>query len=514
MGTGKTEVGRQLAQLLQWPFVDLDARIVKGAGKSIPKIFAQSGEATFRQLERRALAEVLKGPQAVVALGGGAVCSAANLKKLQAAGTLILLQAEVATLMKRLRGDKSRPLLKGGNPQEAIQKLLAERAPYYDAIPWQMKTEGKTPKQLARRIASLWPLDQASLEVSLGKRSYPIYFQQDGVKSLNSLLRRTFSGDRLFLLTNSVVDRLYGKAWIKELKREFRVEKLALPDGERHKNLATMAKIYRAMSAAGVDRKTPLLALGGGVIGDMGGYAAATYLRGVPYVQVPTTLLAQVDSSIGGKTGVDLPEGKNLVGAFYQPKMVLIDTAMLQTLKPRQLRCGMAEVIKYGAIFDAKLFRDLEARMAEYLKRPEDLLEGVIRRCCEWKAWVVREDEFETRGIRAKLNFGHSLGHAIETLTAYRRYTHGEAIAMGMNFAAWASQQRCGLSDQALRRLETLLQTAGLPTQWPDFSSARYLKALLQDKKRVSAHLNFVYLNKIGDAVVLPTPFKEIQSWL
>ncbi len=514
MGTGKSEVGRHLAQLLKWPFVDLDQKITQQTGKSISAIFARHGEAAFRKLERQTLSTLLQGGQAVVALGGGAVCSQSQLQRLKKAGTLILLQASPETLQRRLRSDRSRPLLQKPDPLSEIVTLLKKRAPYYDAIHWRVSTEGRTPKQVAQQIAKFYPIEQQALKVSLGDRSYPIYFQQDVIKSLNGLLRNKFTGERLFLLTNSVVDRLYGKQWLRELKREFKVEKLAIPDGERHKNLNTMAKIYRAMTQAQVDRTTPLLALGGGVIGDMGGYAAATFLRGIPYIQVPTTLLAQVDSSIGGKTGVDLPEGKNLVGAFYQPSMVLVDTRLLQTLSPRQMRCGMAEVIKYGAIFDSKLTGLLEKQMKDFLKNPGSTMEGVIRTCCEWKAWVVKLDERETRGIRAKLNFGHSLGHAIETLTDYRRYTHGEAIAMGMSFAARASMAKQGLAQQAVARLEALLKAAGLPQKWPNFSPARYGKVLLQDKKRVSGSIKFVYLNKIGDSVVLPTPIKEIQSWL
>lgn len=514
MGTGKSEVGHRLAKLLGMNFIDLDERIADLAGQSIPEIFAAQGEKGFRRLEAQALKGVMAGPATVVALGGGAIGSPATLKRLQSQGEVILLSAPIKTLIKRLKGDRSRPLLQGANPQLQMEKLLERRRPIYQAIPWQIATDGLSPEQVARRIAKTYPLEASALKVELGDRTYPIYFQEDGIKKLNLLLRKNFPGERLFLLTNRVVDRLYGGAWFKELSKEFVVEKCVIPDGEQYKNLETMAKIYRAMTRAKVDRKTPLLALGGGVIGDMGGYAAASFLRGIPYVQVPTTLLAQVDSSIGGKTGIDLKEGKNLVGAFYQPKFVLIDPGMLATLKTRQLRCGMAEVIKYGAIFDADLFAELESNMAIYLDRPETSLAGVIRRCCEWKAWVVREDERETKGIRAKLNFGHTLGHAIETLTRYERYTHGEAIAMGMDFAAQASARHTGLSKRAVERLQDLLQATGLPTGWPKLAASRYLKALQQDKKRVSSHLNFVYLRKIGQSVVKPTSLKEIPSWL
>jgi 3-dehydroquinate synthase len=246
------------------------------------------------------------------------------------------------------------------------------------------------------------------------------------------------------------------------------------------------------------------------VVGDVVGFAAASFLRGLPFVQVPTTLLAQVDSSVGGKTGVDLPEGKNLVGAFHQPRFVLIDECFLRTLPPRQFVCGMAEVIKYGAIFDSGLFKGLETHMPAYLAKPGRGLEEVIRRCCELKARVVEQDETETKGLRSLLNFGHTLGHAIETVTHYRRFTHGEAIAMGMAFAAERSVQRTGFPRRGVRRLVELLKASGLPTDIPALSKRDLMRAMARDKKRVSGSINFVYLKRIGRALAVPTPLDEI----
>jgi 3-dehydroquinate synthase len=312
------------------------------------------------------------------------------------------------------------------------------------------------------------------------------------------------------LITNQVVNRLYGKAVAKAMKGKVELKTIVLPDGERTKNLKTVASVYAQLVKYKVDRKTPLLALGGGVIGDLVGFAAASFLRGVPFIQIPTTLLAQVDSSIGGKTGVDLPEGKNLVGAFYQPRFVLIDESYLSTLKHREFICGLAEVIKYAAIFDAKLFRTLEAQMSQIVTGKGAGLEAIVRRCCELKAWVVERDERETLGLRAKLNFGHTLGHAIESLTQYRKYTHGEAVAMGMAYAARLSVQRAGLPPKDAERLTALIRAAGLPVEWPRFSATAYRKALMQDKKRVSSQLHFVYLTKIGKSVVTPTPLDAV----
>lgn len=526
MGSGKSAVGRALAKRLAYKFVDTDSLIEKRAGVSINKIFAQQGEAGFRRLERKVIQELCADQEhhRVVALGGGAVASSANLKHLQNSGQLICLTASPATLAKRLRKTQDRPLLlkekaREKDPEDILRQLLEKRKPYYEAIRWQLSTEGKSEVQIAKEISQQLPLESSALWVKLGERSYPLYFQEQ--KQAHSLfpeiLKRHCPSDKVVVVTNTTLAKLHGRAFLKELRKTFQVETCVLPDGERYKTLKTIEKIYSSLVKAKADRKTPVVALGGGVIGDMAGYAAATFLRGIPFVQVPTTLLAQVDSSIGGKTGVDLPQGKNLIGAFYQPKLVWIEESFLQTLPERQLRCGVAEVIKYGAIFDEKLFSKLEQEIDKLLQGKGNW-EPIVRRCCELKAWVVEEDEFETKGLRSQLNFGHSLGHAIESLTNYRKYTHGEAIAMGMNFAAHLSVKKTHLSGRALQRLQELLQRAGLPWEWPcsqpQFSRAKYRAALTQDKKRVSDRLNFVYLKRMGQAVALSTPLEEIVQWL
>jgi 3-dehydroquinate synthase len=510
MGTGKSSVGEKLAKKLGYTFIDTDSLVEKQSGRSIPEIFTQNGEQAFRRLEDQAIDRALAVSPAVIAVGGGAVCSPRNLKKLREAGVIILLTAGVGTILKRLGREHRRPLLQVSDPKEKIRELLTQRSRYYEMISWRVSTDGKSPAQISQDIYSQLPLEQGVLRLELGERSYPLYFQRNGFSHLSGLLQRYAPSEQVVVVTNKVVNRLYGRALHKALEKDFRVHKLVLPDGEKYKTLKTVAGLYRQLVRHGVDRKTPLVALGGGVIGDVAGFAAASYLRGIPLVQIPTTLLAQVDSSIGGKTGVDLPEGKNLVGAFYQPRFVWIDEAFLTTLSRRQFVCGMAEVIKYAAIFDAELFATLENRMAAIMSSQGSGMEEIIRRCCEWKAWVVENDEMETKGLRSKLNFGHTLGHAIESLTGYKKFTHGEAIAMGMAFAAQKSVDRTGLKPQALKRLMGLLQRAELPTVPPVFSKAAYRRVMARDKKRVSGRLNFVYLSKIGKSVVLPTDMEDL----
>ncbi|HCU24877.1 MAG TPA: 3-dehydroquinate synthase [Deltaproteobacteria bacterium] len=514
MGTGKSSVGKVLAARLQLPFIDTDEIVEALSQKSIAKIFAEEGEAEFRRRESRAIAQALKKPQAVIAVGGGAPCFRNNLEKIGKGGVPILLTARISTILQRLSADRSRPLLQEADKEEKIRALLAQRAPHYHRISWQLPTDGRTPEQIAEEILRLLPLEQSALRLNLGERSYPLYFQREGLGALPGLIRRHCPSERLIVVTNQVVARLYGKTLRRHLQAAFDLRLLILPDGEQTKNLKSAAKIYEKLVAWKADRKTPLLAFGGGVIGDLAGFAAATYLRGIPFVQIPTTLLAQVDSSIGGKTGVDLPAGKNLVGAFYQPRFVLIDESFLKTLSRRQLTCGMAEVIKYAAIFDAKLFRRLEDSMEGLLERPEAGIEPIIRRCCELKAWVVERDEKETLGLRAKLNFGHTVGHAVEALTRYKKFTHGEAIAMGMVFAARFSEGKTGFSSRELDRLQSLIARAGLPTELPKFPIFQYRRALIQDKKRVSSQIHFVYLNKIGKSAVLPTSLNQVLEFL
>lgn len=510
MGTGKTSVGKLLAAKLGYDFVDTDDLVVSLSQKSIPRIFSEEGEAAFRRWESMAIDQALGRERLVIAVGGGAVCFRDNLAKLRKRGQLLLLKASVATLLQRLAADRSRPLLQGEDREAQIREILAKRAPFYQRISLQVPTDGKSPKAVAEQILKILPLEANSLRVELGERSYPLYFQRDGLRQLPLLVQRHCPAERAVLVTNQVVHRIYGKALAKACQGSLELKTVVLPDGERTKNLKTVASVYAKLVEYKVDRKTPLLALGGGVIGDLAGFAAATFLRGIPFVQIPTTLLAQVDSSIGGKTGVDLPQGKNLVGAFYQPRFVLIDELFLQSLQRRELICGLAEVIKYAAIFDAKLFRALESEMGKILAGKGAGLEPIVRRCCEWKAWVVERDERETLGLRAKLNFGHTLGHAVESLTHYRKYTHGEAIAMGMAYAAQLSKTRAGLPLRDVERLRALIAAAGLPLELPRFPRTAYRKALMQDKKRVSSQLHFVYLNRIGKSVVIPTPLEEV----
>ncbi|MDO8263210.1 MAG: 3-dehydroquinate synthase [Gallionella sp.] len=340
-----------------------------------------------------------------------------------------------------------------------------------------------------------------TLTVGLGERSYPIHIGS-GLLGHAELLQRALPRKRAAVVTNTTVAPLYLEKLRQTLQAiEVSSVPIILPDGEEHKNSATLNMIYDALLTNRCERTTPLIALGGGVIGDMTGYAAATYLRGVPFIQIPTTLLAQVDSSVGGKTGINHPLGKNMIGAFYQPQLVLADTDTLNTLPDNELSSGIAEVIKYGLIRDLPFLEWLEQNMDKLLARDTHALQYAIARSCQNKAEIVAADERES-GERALLNLGHTFGHAIEAGMGYGSWLHGEGVAAGTVMAADLSQRLGWISAQEVARIRSLFERARLPTVAPDLGVEKYLELMGLDKKVEGGKIRFVLLKEVGRAVV------------
>jgi 3-dehydroquinate synthase len=337
--------------------------------------------------------------------------------------------------------------------------------------------------------------DTRSITVELGERSYPIVIGS-GLLGGGFDLSAYVGGPDCLVVTNETVEPLYLKALAANFVGK-QLRAISLPDGEAYKTLETVEDILDTLIEGGASRDTTVVALGGGVVGDIAGFAAACYMRGVDFIQVPTTLLAQVDSSVGGKTGVNHASGKNLIGAFHQPRAVLIDTDTLRTLPDRELKAGLAEVIKYGAIVDADFFAWLEANLEALLARDTEALAAAIRRCCELKAQIVAEDERES-GRRAILNFGHTFGHAIERCQGYGEWLHGEAVAAGMVMAAQLSASDAAVAE----RIGKLLERAGLPTRPPAIAAPDLLAAMGMDKKVQQKRLRFVLLRGLGEAFV------------
>ncbi|WP_041969300.1 3-dehydroquinate synthase [Geobacter sp. OR-1] len=334
--------------------------------------------------------------------------------------------------------------------------------------------------------------------VSLGDRSYGIAIGSGTLGNLGQECLKLEIGKKVAIITNPTVAGYYLASVRTSLESAgFNVAVVEIPDGEEFKNLDTVASVYNDLVDAGMNRGGFVVALGGGVVGDLAGFAAATFLRGIEFVQVPTTLLSQVDSSVGGKTGVNLDKGKNLVGAFHQPRFVLIDVMTLSTLPEREFIGGLAEVIKYGAVLDAELFGFLEQHSEEILARDPEPLKQIISWCCRLKADVVAQDERET-GLRAVLNFGHTLGHAVELLTGYGKYSHGEAVAIGMVAAASFSEQKGFAAPEDTARIRALLARMGLPAEAPQFAPGEYIASLVRDKKSRDGGITFVCNKGIG----------------
>lgn len=341
-----------------------------------------------------------------------------------------------------------------------------------------------------------------TVAVGLGDRSYNIYIATGILGELGKLCRETGLKGRVAVITNPVVAALYLDTVRASLAAAgYDAFVIEIPDGEEYKNGATLELIYDGLISSGMDRGAFIVALGGGVIGDMAGYAAATFLRGIPFVQVPTTLLSQVDSSVGGKTGINHRLGKNLIGAFYQPRFVLTDLATLDTLPEREYLCGLAEALKYGVVLDKDFFEFFEISIAELKVRDKGALQHVVAASCRIKGDVVERDEREG-GLRAVLNYGHTIGHAVETLSGYGRVRHGEAVAIGMAQIATLSVLHGFSSAEARDRVVSLLTSVGLPTDLPLFSANEYVEIIAHDKKKRDDGVNFIFNCGIGDFVI------------
>lgn len=526
MGAGKTTIGRILARKLGLRFIDSDHEIEARTGATIPWIFEIEGEASFRRREAEVIRELTGQQGIVLATGGGAILNPESRAYLQERGTVIYLRASVNSILQRTAHDKNRPLLQTADPRKKLEELMAVRDPLYTEVAHMVIDTGRPNvqsmvstilNQLETRACEAAPncVTQAQpsmneestilLNVDLGERSYPISIGPALLQD-QSLLARHVHGNKVAIVTNTTIAPLYlerVEAGLRAAGKQ--IISIVLPDGEEFKNWESLMKIFDALLANKADRKTTLVALGGGVIGDLCGYAAASYMRGVDFIQVPTTLLSQVDSSVGGKTGINHPLGKNMIGAFYQPRAVLADTTTLETLPERELAAGLAEVIKYGAVIDLPFFEWIEANIAKLVARDKGALAYAIARSCEIKADVVRQDEREG-GLRAILNFGHTFGHAIEAGMGYGQWLHGEAVGCGMVMAADLSQ-RMGMVDAAtVERVRALVAAAGLPVKAPDLGTARWLELMEVDKKNEGGAIKFILMKPLGAPCITNAP--------
>ncbi len=469
-GSGKSTIGKQLAANLKLPFVDLDRVIEQNAGMSITQIMEQQGEAAFRDLESAALKSILNEHDSIIALGGGALLRDENRAVAESNGQILLLMAEFNTLLERIAPQAGkRPLLEG-DLQSKLTSLLQKRREHYHSFPLQLRVDGKSAGQNA-----------FAAQILLGRHHLSAMGNYD-------------------VLVGKISNLPYGNLIVTDenvakhhLEKFGGIKSFVIPAGEEHKTLETVHALWKAFLENGLDRKSTVIALGGGVVTDMVGFAASSYMRGIDWIALPTTLLGMVDASLGGKTGFDLPEGKNLIGAFYPPKLIVADARFLSTLPERELISGMAEVVKHGIISDPELF-DLCARGMDWVKQN---LEALVKRAMAVKIKVIEEDPYE-KGFRAALNLGHTVGHAVELVSKFE-LRHGEAIAIGMVVEARYAQ-KIGLTPQAVvEKIEAALKTLGLPTKIPDgMPRDEIIKAMRVDKKKTAKAVRFALPVEIG----------------
>ncbi|MQF87414.1 MAG: 3-dehydroquinate synthase [SAR202 cluster bacterium] len=520
-GTGKTSAGRVIAAILGWQFYDVDEIIVSKFMKPIEQIFADHGEETFRKEEEECIKE-LSGTHnsVVVSTGAGAVSSLDSIYLMQNSGFVINFDASPEIIAKRLSGIQNkeggeamaRPMLLSDDPIGRIKELKSQRQFRYASAHWSVHTDQLSISQVANESVRAWrkfgnysrfQIDpNVTAVVNADSGTYPIIVGWDILETqLGSHVHELGITGRAHIICDSNVVHPYGRAAQRSLHSAgIEMTLFTFPAGELNKNLKTVESIYEWLANQHAERGDVVVAVGGGVVGDVAGYVAATLLRGIKLIHVPTSLTAMVDSSIGGKTGVDLVSGKNLVGAFHQPSLVLTDVSALKTLPRRALMEGWAEAIKHGFVFDEFLVSTYEEKIDQLVALDPEITTSVVSRNIEIKSNVVTNDEKETYGLRQLLNYGHTIGHAIETAAGYGGYLHGEAVSIGMIGAAKLGQAISVTPPEVVLRLTELLKKFGLPVHFQQIRTEDILDAMSRDKKMSSGLISWIFLEKTGRA--------------
>ncbi len=534
-GTGKSSVAPLVARRLGWELIDTDCLVEKMAGRGISELFREEGEPRFRAMEAQAVRQACARSPAVVSVGGGAVLSVDNRRLLADGGFIVCLEARPDTCLERLRqeGDGEpggRPLLAGPDPLGRLRALKASRQPFYALCDWTVQTDGLTPEDVAGEVVRAYelfaapamaqpgrleaiaspaldagaaiPPDAACL-VRTASGSYPVVVRWGALESVGERLKQMGLGATVHVVSDEQVYRHLGAQVEQGLVRVgIPFGSFTIPPGEANKSLEVASQLYDWLVERRAERGHTVLALGGGVVTDLAGFVAATFARGLSLVHAPTSLLAMVDPAIGGKVAVNHPRAKNMIGVFYQPRLVVADVAALRSLPPRELRSGWAEVIKHAFIADEGYLRFLEENTGRILALDPESTTHAIERSVRIKAHVVSLDEREETGLRTILNFGHTVGHAIEAATGYGCYLHGEAVAIGMVAAVEISRRMGLIGPEVATRLSDVLASFGLPQRAEGVDGRAAKEAMALDKKVRGRALRWVLLEGIGRPVV------------
>jgi 3-dehydroquinate synthase len=481
--------------------------------KTIKEIFQKSGESYFREKEIETIEKSIELKNIIIATGGGTPLNKKNVDLLNKSGKIIRLKCNKGELKKRLKNNNERPLFK---KEQDIERLFYKRKSLYDFADYEIDTSGKTIKEIAELIIKDFKLKPKTsailhkkLKIKTSAKEYPVFIGENISENISEYITK-LKPENIIIITDPTVATLFLDKVKKGLGNSFNVKTIIIDEGEDNKNIESIIKIYELLLKGRINRNDILLALGGGIIGDITGFVASTFKRGIKFIQIPTTLLAQVDASIGGKTGVNHREGKNMIGSFYQPEMVIIDTFFLKTLPENTFISGVSEIIKYSIIKDVNLFTILENKRDDILKRKQKILSEIISRCVKIKGEIVEKDEKEVSGIREILNFGHTIGHIIESKTGYEKFSHGEAVAIGMIEESKIAVKKGILDKKDLGRIKELIHLYKLPNKPPeDISIKVFRKYLSQDKKVRNGKLKIPFPVKIGKTIIKGVSCKD-----